>query len=239
MKPYITVLIPARMGSVRCKNKNFRPFCNNRSGDVIHLTDLAIAAARELPGVGRIIVSTDQADPNKYNQLNLGDPRVEILKRPDELCTSEASSELVMLHALGEDIGAKLFLVLQPTSPFRTESTLRSMVSGFRLKEDGTFAYTSRFESRLVDANPRQLANSDIPNGNVYGFRKTFLDDLRIRASGHRPGHLMSWHSTAHDLRSVQPHHPAENLDIDTEDQFEMASVLARDEGFAWKFLGF
>ena len=116
----ILALIPARGGSKRLPGKNIRVLGGKP------LIVWSIDAAREIPDICDILISTD--DPAIAKVCSEAGAYVPWL-RPSELATDTASSIDVTLHALnwyesehGEIDG---ILLLQPTSPFRT----RKMVS--------------------------------------------------------------------------------------------------------------
>lgn len=125
------VVIPARSNSVRCPDKNFRPFCNTT------LIDLAVAQAVRT-GM-RVYVSTDNAD---WKPKEAG---VKVILRPAELCTSAASTWLAVEH-----VGYCLpyfgdFMILQPTSPLRSMEDLAqcNRLSGGTVENPGSQNVTS------------------------------------------------------------------------------------------------
>lgn len=108
----VVAVIPARGGSKGVPGKNLR-----RVGG-IPLVGRAIAAARAVPAIDRVVVSTDD-DEIAAVAREWG---AEIVDRPASLAGDTASSESALLHALdtlrarGVETGILVFL--QATSPF-------------------------------------------------------------------------------------------------------------------------
>ncbi len=113
----IVGIIPARAGSRRLPGKNMRPL---KGKPLIAWTiETALKA-----GLDRVVVSTENAV--------IADTAIKAgaaaIIRPRELATDEAQSEDVVLHAakalnLAPD---DVLVLLQPTSPFRSEGTIRA-----------------------------------------------------------------------------------------------------------------
>jgi N-acylneuraminate cytidylyltransferase len=105
-------IIPARGGSKGVARKNLQ-----RVGGV-PLVARAVAAAQQSTAIGRVVVTTDDADIAAV----AAEWGAEIVERPADLAGDETSSEEALLHAVGEleqrgiDVGVLAFL--QATSPF-------------------------------------------------------------------------------------------------------------------------
>ena len=106
-------IIPARAGSVGIKEKNVRPFCG------VPLLVRTIHSAKQAASIERVIVTTDS---ESYADLCRA-AGAEVIMRPPELATSEASSESALLNVLeqlskaGEELPEWL-VFQQCTSPF-------------------------------------------------------------------------------------------------------------------------
>ena len=116
----ILALIPARGGSKRLPGKNIKSL-----GDK-PLIVWSVDAAKHVPDICDILVSTD--DLAIASVCKAAGALVPWL-RPAELATDTASSVDVALHALdwyeAEKGPVDGLLLLQPTSPFRTQETVR------------------------------------------------------------------------------------------------------------------
>jgi CMP-N,N'-diacetyllegionaminic acid synthase len=121
----ILALITARGGSKRLPGKNIRPLGGKP------LIVWSIDVAKNIPEVCDILVSTD--DPAIAAVCKKAGAYVPWL-RPSKLATDTASSVDVALHALDwyetENAVVDGLLLLQPTSPFRTQATIQR---GFEL----------------------------------------------------------------------------------------------------------
>lgn len=117
----ILALITARGGSKRLPGKNIRPLAGKP------LIVWSIDAVSGIPEVCDILISTD--DP-KTAEIGRSAGALVPWQRPAELATDTAASVDVALHALDwyeANRGAvDGLLLLQPTSPFRTRSTVLS-----------------------------------------------------------------------------------------------------------------
>ena len=118
----IWCLIPARKGSVGVKDKNIRPLPDGTT-----LLGRAVGMAAKFAPPERIVISTD------YDYQTLRDLRLifgTVIRQPD-LCASGGGSMIaLMIHAMltaGADV-EDVVLLLQPTSPFRTEATGRRVL---------------------------------------------------------------------------------------------------------------
>jgi CMP-N-acetylneuraminic acid synthetase len=106
-------VIPAKEDSERCPGKNKELIAGFPLwGWAVHHCKQAVGFMNATDH--RIVVSTD--DPEIRD--NWSDGVTVRLERPAELCTREATSESVCLHAL-EHFPADMVVLVQPTSPLR------------------------------------------------------------------------------------------------------------------------
>ncbi|MBI5161504.1 MAG: acylneuraminate cytidylyltransferase [Micrococcales bacterium] len=123
-------MIPARGGSKGVPRKNLRPVGG------APLVVRAILAARAVPAIDRVIVSTD--DPAIARIAAAVD--AQDIDRPGDLAGDAASSESALLHVLDvlEERGehADVLVFLQATSPFIDRDALAAAVERVRRGED-------------------------------------------------------------------------------------------------------
>jgi CMP-N,N'-diacetyllegionaminic acid synthase len=123
----ILALITARGGSKRLPGKNIRPLGSKP------LIVWSIDVAKNISEICDILISTD--DPTIAAACKEAGAYVPWL-RPAELATDTASSVDVALHALdryeAENGVVDGILLLQPTSPFRTQATIKEGIELFR-----------------------------------------------------------------------------------------------------------
>jgi CMP-N,N'-diacetyllegionaminic acid synthase len=122
----ILALITARGGSKRLPGKNIRPLGGKP------LVVWSIDVAKNIPVICDILVSTDdQAIATVCKEAGAFVPWL----RPTELATDTASSVDTALHALDwyEAVKGTVdgILLLQPTSPFRTQATMHRGIELF------------------------------------------------------------------------------------------------------------
>lgn len=112
-------IIPAREGSKRVPQKNFRPFAGTT------LTELAIRQALGSKLLTTIVLSSDSeqvlAIGRKY-------PQITCLQRPAEISGNDATAIEYVQHALSEmETSPEPFdmvVILQPSSPLRTSEDI-------------------------------------------------------------------------------------------------------------------
>jgi len=175
------VLIPARGGSKGVPGKNIK-FLNGRP--LIYYT---LDAARAVASPENICVSTDSDEIIRVvREYGLDVP----FKRPDYLATDTASSYDVIRHAIEfyeqKAMNYDRVLLLQPTSPFRTEAHIREAFSLYQPGLDMVVSvkiaranpYFTLFEENtegfLIPSKPRNFSRrQDSPavyeyNGAIY-----------------------------------------------------------------------
>jgi len=114
-------LIPARKDSKRIPGKNMA-LLNGKP-----LLQYAIESATQSAVFDEIVVSSDW-DKCMILAENLG---VNFLRRPDKLCQDFSHDFEWVKHALDAYPGFDIFVILRPTSPFRTGETIKRAVQIF------------------------------------------------------------------------------------------------------------
>ena len=142
----IAVIIPARVGSIRVPQKNFRPFAGGPS-----LLERAITFSHDIGLRDRVVVTTDH---ETFTQ-----PGVQIVRRQPEI---PERPMMAVLSELVPVIAAPFWLLLQPTSPFRQASDVYRCWS--RL---------TPFVDSVITTTIKNGAHT--PDGSVYLFRRENL----------------------------------------------------------------
>lgn len=114
------ILIPARGGSTRVKDKNIKSFTGIPL--IAHIIKKAIQS-----GCGRVVVSTDSP---KIRDIALQYNAEVPFLRPAQFATTEASSLMPILHALqwfkeNENWEPKYVMFTPPTSPFTSVKSIK------------------------------------------------------------------------------------------------------------------
>lgn len=117
----LIALIPARKGSKRIPGKNMALLAGKP------LLQYTIEAAIESVAFDEIVVSTDW-DECENLAIEMG---VDIIRRPEELCRDNSHDFEWVSHALDIMPGFDAFMILRPTSPFRTWQTIRRAIIDF------------------------------------------------------------------------------------------------------------
>lgn len=179
----IYALIPARQGSKGLPNKAFYPL-NNKP-----LVAYTIESALRTEYISEVWVSSDSAQVRQISEAY----NINFLNRPKHLASDEATSEQVITHFIESlDLsGDALLLLLQPTSPLRTNlhidealmllkntSSTRGVISvseptvkplkAFSVGEDGYLH--GLINDQYPFANRQKLPSAYYSNGAIYAF---------------------------------------------------------------------
>lgn len=184
-------LIPARAGSKRLPGKNKRKLGG------IPLVVRAIFSAQNAKILNKVVVSTDDTDIMALAAAS----GVDVLKRPPEYATDEASSYDVILHAL-EYYPSDWVCFVQCTSPFTLPKDI-----------DGT----------IEIADPAAVSvsyGSKVPNGAVYVARTSWLR-LALKATE-------APFDAKKDIKHYEMD-ASRSLDIDTQEDWNKAEDLMKE----------
>jgi CMP-N,N'-diacetyllegionaminic acid synthase len=216
----LVAIIPARSGSKGVPGKNTRPLAGKP------LIAWTIEAAIASGCFDRVVVSTDSPAIAQV-AINYG-AEVPFL-RPHELATDEASSAAVVQHTLDFLGDVSAFVLLQPTSPFRSLEDIQEFVALFSssgadraisVVECGKSPYWAvTIDGGVVkkcfevpDGIRRQdLPKVYMPNGALYAVRRDAFRQDPVFIDGMTPAYVMP---------------PERSLDIDSEMDFLIAEAI-------------
>lgn len=222
----ILAVIPARGGSKRAPGKNVRKLGNKP------LINWTIDSALNTSELSAIVVSTD--DPQIAEIAQSAGATVPWL-RPIKLATDEAKSVDVAIHALdwyeAENGKVDGILLLQPTSPFRTNETIRNAISLFKNHEGSSIIGVSPLQNHqlytvekhgefLVQYQQQKFLRKRSQNtSQIYAVNGAIylVSPQEIRSSNSFIGSC---------LLPVIVESPIEALDIDTEEDFKIAEMF-------------
>lgn len=136
----IAALIPARTGSKRIPNKNFKEFCG------MPLWHWTYWAAIESGIFDLIVVSTDNEEM-KFTDITDSTLVVDY-NRPPELCDDGATQEAVLAFYAEKYPDVDVWCLLQPTSPLRTADDITGAYK--MLVEDERDSVVSVFNDPLL-----------------------------------------------------------------------------------------
>ena len=221
----LIIIVPARGGSKRLPGKNLM-----RLGGQSLLARVE-ASVRDSALDAEIFLTTDDsAIAAEGSRLGWSVP----FMRPDELATDEASTNSAILHLLDwrKESGKadpEHIMVLQPTSPFRSGASLARAMTLIKERDDidsvvgmkridrpalGLFLVDEEGIAKSICPNDEQTPVY-ISNGALFLTKtRQFRKNLSLYAG--RLGALMM-----DDLQSI---------DIDTQEDFAMASALVNAE---------
>lgn len=152
-------LIPARGGSKGVPGKNIK---------LIHGKPLivwSIEKGLESKLIDKLVVSTDSAEIAAIAEK----AGAEVLIRPAELATDTASTQDVMAHAL-QHYPADTLVLLQPTSPYRSDGLIDDCIEEFIQK-----GFDSLATGFICDY--KEYGKNTLPRQQIQGF---FYDDGNV-----------------------------------------------------------
>lgn len=152
-------LVPARGGSKGVPDKNIKEIC----GKPLIVWTIERALRSEM--LEQVLVSTDSLKIAEIAQT----AGAEVLMRPPELATDTASTLDVMIHALKKR-PAEILVLLQPTSPCRSDTLIDDCIREFIAND-----YDSLATGFMCDY--KEYGKNTLPRQQIEGF---FYDDGNV-----------------------------------------------------------
>lgn len=165
-------IIPARGGSKGIPRKNIKDIAGKP------LIAWTIEAAKASKKLDQFVVSTEDLEiasiSKKYG--------VEVIDRPIELATDEATTLSVLQHVLSK-IEAEAVVILQPTSPVRDKGIIDMYIKRFEDKKVDSLAtgFICKFMEYGTYSQRRQdLKGFFYDDGNVYVIKADLIKSGRL-----------------------------------------------------------
>jgi len=210
-------IIPIRKGSKGLPQKNIKDFC----GKPLYLW--TIDRAIQSKNIDKIYITTDDERILNYEYSST---KVELIKRPQHLCTDQASSESAINHVLQSLNNYDNVCFLQATSPLRYIDDIDNAYIRFISTKVDSLMSASESHSfiwRVIDKDKITPINYDIghrprrqnmnqydENGSFYWFNNSYTNN---RFFGHIGYYVMK---------------PWQAYQIDNQDDFIMCECLMR-----------
>lgn len=195
-------IIPARGASKGIPQKNIKMIAGRP------LIAWTIEAARKSQLLGKCIVSTEDEEVAAV----AGKYAAEVLKRPQELATDDASTLCVLQHAVRR-IPCDTVVLLQPTSPIRSEGLIDECVREFIDNDYDSLA--TGFMCKYIAYGRNQLRRQEI-EGFFYDDGSVYVIKADLIRAGDRYGKKVGRKITTR----------SENVDIDDEFDFWVAEKI-------------
>ena len=162
------VIIPARGGSKRLPRKNVLPLAGKP------LIAWSIEASLKSKYIDKVIVSSDDNEILEISK-NYGS---DIIKRPDELASDTASSFDTIVHAIESEEKYDYVVLIQPTSPLRTEKHINEAIELLTKKEADAIISVTLAEHSPLWSNvlPQDNSMKDFLNDTILNARSQDLD---------------------------------------------------------------
>jgi CMP-N,N'-diacetyllegionaminic acid synthase len=228
----LTAIIPVRGGSKGIPGKNLKLVAG------LSLLERAVRFAKASPRIDRIIVSTDDPEMHVIAQRQgVASPSL----RPAHLASDSATAAAVVEHVLAECAIAKGYiLILQATSPFRTQADLEALCDAY--EKSGADAIVSL--AAIDEPRPEKLKR--IADGRVApylgesyeGPRQSLPQPYRLNGAFYlisleafrRENRFLPWNTIPYTMPEERSH----NLDSMTDWKI-MEAMLAAGH---WKLEG-
>ncbi|EAK9868516.1 acylneuraminate cytidylyltransferase family protein [Campylobacter lari] len=169
-------IIPARAGSKGIKNKNLIPL-NNKP-----LLYYTIKAAKNSKYIDKIVLSSDGDEILEYGKTQ----GVDVLKRPKELALDDTTSDKVVLHTLGFYKDYENIILLQPTSPLRTNMHIDEAFLKFKNENSNALISVIEYDNKILKAfieengNLKGICNDEYPFIPRQKLPKTYMSNGAI-----------------------------------------------------------
>lgn len=167
----IIALIPARAGSERIKNKNFRLFCG------IPLLIIAAIHALHAGIFDAVAISSDEIEQVKKIFENFSDfNKILFHERPATIAHANSLDHEWIYDIFSNSLGwgkYDYYAILRPTNPFRTFGTIRrawEMYKGFLENEKKLFSLKSIHEATERPEKMWHLQENDIFMHPLHSF---------------------------------------------------------------------
>jgi len=236
MKKTVTAFLPCRSGSQRVKKKNTRRFSNIENG-LIYLKLKQLIKSRS---IDKIILSTNDEQVKNIAQMLLNDSggKVVIDDRPDIYATSTASTDDLIQYA-SQLFKEEVVLWTHVTSPFIGSQLYDRIISKY-FEEINTGYYDSLMTVTKIESfiwNDHAPINYD-RNKEKWPRTQTLLPVYEVN-SGVFLAHSEIYNNYS-DRIGERPYyfelqHP-QSIDIDTEEQYQMAERIWSD--YEKEFMG-
>lgn len=217
----IIALLPMKANSERVKGKNFRNFCGKP------LFRWILDTLRDVEYIDTILINTDARKILEDNGL-FEDEKIKFRDRKKEICGDLVSMNVIIEDDINNSDG-DIYLMTHTTNPFLSKNTIKKAIIEFqnilqKQKADSLFTVTEvqeRFYDRdsiALNHDPDNLVRTqDLDplyreNSNLYLFTKNSFNNTKARI-GKSPKMLVT--------------NPYESIDIDTEDDWDLAEVMA------------
>lgn len=161
-------IIPARGGSKRLPRKNVLPLAGKP------LISWSIEAALKSKYIDKVVVTSDDSEilniSEKYGSS--------IIKRPNELASDTASSFDAIVHTIGCEKKYDYIILIQPTSPLRTEEHIDEAIELLIQKDANAVISVTLTEHSPLWCNvlPEDNNMKTFLNQNILNTRSQDLD---------------------------------------------------------------
>ena len=223
----ITALIPARAGSKRVPLKNIKPLAGKP------LLFWSIDAAIQAACFHKIVVSSEAREVLDLVRGVYSERQVETILRPESLATDQADLMDVCRHFLVRNEETEYLCLMMPTYPFRDPGIIQNAILP---------ALYSRQIDRVVSVAPQSYSTFDYWIKKEREFRRMFAHAPLWCTAGNAAYSVMrrDYYFTEPQKWPAQPGERVlriqtdarEALDIDTDEDFEMAERLVKGESF-------
>ena len=226
MKKNIVAMIPARLGSKRVPKKNLREI--NGKPLICYIIEAAIASGE----FDEIYINSESEEFKKFADQYC----IKFYKRPEHLATDNVTNDAFMEDFM-KNTKCDAVIQLLPTSPFITPETISNFVDRFKKDKLLTLISVKNVQIECVyegkpvnfDQNDITLPSQQLKPIQAYACgimgwdKETFLNHMESLGAAYHGGDA----SVGKGYFVLKGY---ETVDIDEEDDFKIAEVIAKIE---------
>jgi CMP-N-acetylneuraminic acid synthetase len=214
VKDKLKTVLTVRKGSVRVKNKNFKPF-NKKN-----LLSYKIEILKKVKGIGEIIVNTDSDEAIKIAK----DYGVSVHKRDPYFASSKCGNSEFWAH-IAEVTDSEYILFTHCTNPLITNTTYKDILQAFDANKNNFDSFNTVTEVKeflLLDKKPinfeldRAPNSQDLPDMIKLNFAINILSTELMKNKKSLIGNKPFFFKLDQ----------TESFDINTNHDFEVAEIL-------------
>lgn len=176
-KKTIVAIIPARKGSKGIAKKNIKKI-NNKP-----LIQWTIETAKEIKLIDEIIISTDDKNVEKISKKL--DVKVPFL-RPKKYAKDNSLGIDTVIHALKKISNFDYVLLLQPTSPMRSQKDIKGIINFTlknKLKSSVSVNEVKDHPELMYTLNDRKKIMKEFPQYNTVKLRQKYKKIYRVNGA--------------------------------------------------------
>jgi CMP-N-acetylneuraminic acid synthetase len=218
----IKAIVPIKRDSERLAGKNFLQFCGQP------LYQVLLDTLQNIPQIKSIIINTDSEIITADCQVRYS--KAVIIQRPAELCGNHITMNTIISHDLLQTEGEH-FLQTHVTNPLLTGVTIVDAINTYFSeldRYDSLFSVES-IKKRVYDHKGMPLNHDNLKLEQTQDLRSVNIENSNLFLFS-RSSFLSAHNSRVGKAPQLFPMSPIEGIDIDYEDDFLLAELIAKNK---------